>query len=255
VKQRAMSRTALLGLIDNLESTIGKMRAPSTESHWSDYTATHKYASVSANAKEQFVRAYLERIRPTVAIDLGANTGHYSRLAAECGAYAVAVEGDPACVEFCAQHAAKESRGGVLPLCMDLTNPSPRLGWAHEERDSLAGRGPVDMVLALALVHHVAIANNVPLGRFLGYVSRLGRHAVVEFVPKDDEQVQRLLRSREDIFPGYTEAGFVSAAEPYFEVLEHQRLPESGRVLYLLRSHMHEPRVSLAAASTFSNTD
>ena len=235
VKGRKMTRLALQGILDNLSTTIAKMRPPSTKSHWSTYTETHRYTKSSVTAKEECIEAFISRVKPKLLMDLGANTGQYSRLAAKQGAYVVSVEGDPACVEFCAQQADRERLRGVLPLCMDLSNPSPGLGWAHEERDSLAARGPVDMVLALALIHHIAIANNVPFDRFLSYTSKLATHAVIEFVPKQDEQVVRLLHSREDIFDEYTEEKFVEAASRYYEIVEQTRLPNSGRVLYLLR--------------------
>ena len=87
---------------------------------------------------------------------------------------------------------------------MDLTNPSPGLGWESEERDSLLERGPCDAALALALVHHLAIGNNLPLPMVARFLARVCRTLIIEFVPKSDSQVQRLLASREDIFPDYT---------------------------------------------------
>jgi hypothetical protein len=121
-----------------------------------------------------------------------------------------------------------------LPLCLDLTNPSPARGWAHEERDSFAGRGPADAVLALALIHHLAIGNNLPFDHVAGFFRRLARHLVVEFVPKDDPQARRLLSSRPDIFPDYTQAAFEAACGKYFEVRQARPVGDDGRVLYLM---------------------
>lgn len=118
---------------------------------------------------------------------------------------------------------------------MDLANPSPALGWASEERLSLVERGPASVALALALVHHLVIANNVPLARFWEFLARTCRHAIVEFVPKSDVQVQRMLASREDIFDDYTVDGFESSARRLFDVLERRALGGSERVLYLLK--------------------
>jgi hypothetical protein len=124
---------------------------------------------------------------------------------------------------------------GLLPLQMDLMNPSPGHGWAHEERLSLEARGPADLVMALALVHHLAIANNVPLPTLADWLARLGRSLVIEFVPKSDPQVERLLTNRTDIFPHYTPEGFERAFEPAWRIEAKQRIDDSQRTLYLMR--------------------
>ena len=114
----------------------------------------------------------------------------------------------------------------LLPLLIDLTNPSPALGWANQERNSYIDRGPVDLVIALALIHHLAISNNVPLPLVAQFFASIGRWALVEFVPKADSQVQRLLASRKDIFDTYNEAGFETAFQDCFELVE--KVPLSG---------------------------
>jgi hypothetical protein len=118
---------------------------------------------------------------------------------------------------------------------MDVMNPSPACGWAHEERLSLEARGPADVLMALALVHHLAISNNVPLPRVADAFARLGRSLLVEFVPKNDSQVVRLLRNRPDIFPDYTQEGFEAAFARRFTVVERHRVGDSRRWLYLMR--------------------
>ena len=122
----------------------------------------------------------------------------------------------------------------LLPLLQDLTNPSPSIGWANQERDSFRGRGPADLVLALALLHHLAISNNVPLPQVAEFLAGLGKWLVIEFVPKSDSQVQKLLISRADIFPNYTREGFESAFTQRFTIQESRPLQESERVLYLM---------------------
>ena len=111
---------------------------------------------------------------------------------------------DPAAVERNYRRIKRDNEPGILPLLLDLTNPSPALGWAHRERLSLAERGPADVLLALAVVHHLAIGHNLPLERIAGFLARAGRNLVIEFVPKSDSQVRRLLRDRADIFPDET---------------------------------------------------
>lgn len=142
---------------------------------------------------------------------------------------------DPAAVERNYRRTRSRNEIRVHPLWIDLRNPSPSLGWAGEERDSLVERSRADMVLALALVHHLAIGANVPLTMIVEFLSRLARELVVEFVPKDDPQAQRLLTSREDIFDHYDRPAFESALESCFFVLETCEVGASGRVIYRAR--------------------
>ena len=123
----------------------------------------------------------------------------------------------------------------MLPLLMDLTNPSPNLGWANQERLSLLERGPADLVLALALIHHIVISNNVPLFDFGAFLGCICKWAVVEFVPKEDPQVQRLLMTRKDIFGDYDRKNFEMTIEGTFHVEKVEEIPGTQRVLYLLR--------------------
>jgi hypothetical protein len=124
----------------------------------------------------------------------------------------------------------------LLPLVLDLTNPSGGLGWAGEERLSLLQRGPAQLVLALALVHHLAISNNLPFDRAARFFRRACRFLVIEFVPKSDSQVQRLLASREDVFADYTQEAFERAFGEHFVIEHAERLKESERTIYLMRA-------------------
>ena len=123
----------------------------------------------------------------------------------------------------------------LLPLLLDLTNPSPGLGWGNRERLSVIERGPADVVLALALVHHLAIGHNVPLAKVAEFLASVGRSLIIEFVPKTDSQVGRLLVVREDIFPDYTREGFEAAFATYFATEGIEPIAGTERVLYLLR--------------------
>jgi ribosomal protein L11 methylase PrmA len=172
---------------------------------------------------------------PRLVWDLGANTGRYSRVASELGAYTVAFDLDGVAVEANARQVQEEKHRAVLPLVMDLSNPSPSQGWAHAERPGLLARGPADVVLALALVHHLVIGNNVPLERVAAFLADAGEWLLIEFVPREDSQVQRLLRSREDIFQDYTPAHFLAAFERYFEPLRALPLQGTTRTLHLMR--------------------
>ena len=181
------------------------------------------------------VRKLVGLATPATVWDLGGNTGVFSRLAVEAGSHVVSWDVDPAAVEKNYRHLREEGARPLLPLLLDLTNPSGGIGWANEERMSRAERGPVDPVMALALVHHLAISNNVPLPRIAAFLASLSPQLLIEFVPKQDSQVQRLLATRADIFDDYTPAGFEAAFGQHYETVETHPIRESVRTLYLFR--------------------
>jgi ribosomal protein L11 methylase PrmA len=231
-----MSQSSTEALIESLRSVIHKLNWKPKGTQWGDYyeeNASH-YSDAASQHKLQIVGAFLEQIKPHSAWDLGANTGLFSRAASQRGIPTVAFDIDPAAVEkdYLACKANKETN--LLPLVLDLTNPSPAIGWNHRERMSLLERGPVEAVLALALIHHLAIANNVPLSNLADFLQQAGRWLVIEFVPKEDSQVQILLASREDIFPKYTQQGFEQAFSEYFNI--HSSIPvnDTARSMYLM---------------------
>jgi len=229
-----MSRQALLGLVASLEATVKRLSWKPAGTEWGDYYDITNYSTAAFEHKKKLVAGWVKRVQPKIAWDLGANTGVFSRLASEQGAYTAAFDIDPAAVErnYQESKSAKEQR--ILPLVMDLTNPSPAIGWRNRERQSLGERGPADMVLALALIHHLAISNNVPLPQLAGFFAEMGRWLVIEFVPKSDSQAQRLLHSRADIFDRYTRPEFERAFGERFRIRDSSAVQESERFLYLM---------------------
>jgi hypothetical protein len=236
VKSRVgtMSKQAMIGLIDSLDSCIQKLGWNPSGTEWGNYYEITNYSDAAFEHKKQLVAEWSGRVKPALIWDLGANTGVFSRLAGEKGAHVVSFDIDPAAVEQNYRQVKGEKTENILPLLIDLTNPSPSIGWANQERDSFAARGPTDLILALALIHHLAISNNVPLPQLADFFARLGKWLVIEFVPKSDSQVQKLLVSREDIFPNYTREGFEAAFKQKFKICEAVNVHESGRVLYLM---------------------
>ncbi len=233
-KKANMSKASLDALLGNLAKTVSKLDWTPAGTEWADYYANTSYTQEARTDKEQAVADFLQQAQPETVWDLGANTGEFSRLASQRGAMTCAFDIDPACVERNYRYCREQGTTNLLPLVLDLTNPSPAIGWAHNERDSLADRGPVDTVMALALIHHLAISNNVPLPRVAQYFAQLGRQLIIEFVPKEDPQVKRLLLSREDIFPNYDREGFEAAFAQHFEIAESRKIGDDGRVLYRL---------------------
>lgn len=232
-----MSRRALEALMDSLGSAVRRLRWRAGSTEWADYYAAgNNYAPESMADKERLVGGMIEEVRPRVVWDLGANTGRFSRLAAARGAFTVCWDADPSCVEENYLRTKRAGECNVLPLWTDLTNPSPPLGWAGAERLSLADRGgDVDLVLALGLVHHLAIGNNVPLPRVFDFLAGLGRAGIVEFVPKQDSQVKRMLSVRQDVFADYHREGFERALSARFRIERAVPIQGTCRTLYLVR--------------------
>lgn len=230
-----LSKDALLNLLNGLIKTVTELSWQPRGTEWGDYYTATNYTDDSLRLKGETVGRFIERCHPAKVWDLGANNGLFSREASKRGIFTVASDIDPAAVEknYLAIRATQEKH--LLPLVMDLTNPSPSIGWANEERDSFPARGPVDLVLALALIHHLAISNNLPLGNIADFFALISQWAVVEFVPKSDSQVKRLLATRKDIFDQYTEEGFEVAFSRKFELVEKEKLSGSERTLYLLK--------------------
>lgn len=232
-----ISRTALRALLDSLKDTVNGLTWKPPKTDWGDYYSNTNYAEGAMGEKHRLVAEYLDAIDPKPASvwDLGANTGEFSRLAAQRGIPTVAWDIDPVAVDRGYQWVRQSGEANLLPLLQDLTNPSPDQGWAGAERDSLATRGPAGALMALALIHHLAIGNNVPLPQLARDLAPLGSWLILEFAPKEDSQVVRMLSTREDIFPDYHLEGVLTAFAPYFEVVRQSPIAGTVRTLLLLR--------------------
>ena len=230
-----MDKASLLRIYDSLEKTLLSLKWEPAGTEWGNYYNITNYSDDSLKKKGEIVGKFIEEVAPKTAWDLGANNGLFSREASRRGVMTVASDIDPAAVEqnyLAIKHTGEKN---LLPLVIDLTNPSAALGWSNAERESFVARGPVDLVLALALLHHLAISNNVPLDSIAELFSELANWAIVEFVPKSDSQVKRLLATRKDIFDQYTVEGFEKAFSAYFTCEKKEPIPNSERILYLLK--------------------
>ncbi len=232
-----LKQDSLVALIDSLENYIQKLKPKQLNSHWEKYYTNTNYTPKAFNSKKGLVKKYLDSVQPKSVWDIGANTGEFSLIAGKKGIFTVSLDNDQIAVEKNYLHIKAKKITNILPLVIDLTNPSPNLGWANAERQSLTSRGPTDLILALAIVHHLAIANNLPLKEIARYLSSLCKYLVIEFVPKQDSQVQKLLASRDDIFPEYHEKGFEKAFGKYFVILRKDQIVESERMMYLMQKN------------------
>jgi len=233
-KDHPVSHQGFLGILDSLESSVRKTKWNPSGTEWGDYYDQTNYTSAGFQHKQETVGLYLEKIKPDMIWDLGANTGLFSRLSARKGVFTVSFDIDPAAVEKNFLQCREERESHILPLILDVTNPSPAIGWENQERMSLLERGPADTVLALSLIHHLAISNNLPLDRIAGFFAKICKRLIVEFIPKEDSYAQRLLSSRRDIFPEYQQSHFEYEFKKNFEIRDLVKIRDSKRTLYLM---------------------
>jgi hypothetical protein len=224
-------KRAVLNHVRKLRSLVENLKPLTEPTEWSGYAEDNTYTNEARQRKAAFVAAAVERGRPAMVWDLGCNTGEFALLAAKHAQCVVAIDADPGVVNTLYER-TRASASPVIPIVMDLMNPSPDQGWDQRERDGLDSRGPADLALALALVHHLRLRGNVPVEHIVRWLRRMGRSCVVEFVPRSDPTAQRLLAWREDIYDDFTEANFETALANEFRIEETCRLPGSGRVLF-----------------------
>ena len=232
------ARFILESLFKRLERTLDSLKpAAQKKSVWSDYMATHSYDDPAFAAKEKFVNEALREFKPARVLDAGANTGHFSALAAQAGAEVVAVDLDAACAGAIWQR-AREQKLDILPLVVNLAHPSPALGWRNGECPSFLDRatGAFDGVLMLALIHHLLVTERIPLEEILRLAYEVTNSLlVIEFVEPKDDMFRRLTRGRAALHASLNAAVFEQACTPYFEIVRSLALPGTQRRMYCLK--------------------
>lgn len=237
-KTTRLTEQGLKALMESLAGVVKKLDWKMPETEWGSYYANTNYSDRAGDEKRALVDRMLGSIPDKMKViqDFGANTGEFSRIAARHCDLVVSQDIDPVAVELNYRENSANGPANILPLIQDFSSPSPAIGWGNAERDSFLQRSHCDALLVLALVHHLAISNNVPLSNIAQLFSSITRWLIIEFVPKSDSQVVRLLATREDIFVEYTREGFEKAFSEFFSIEETAAVPESERTLYRMRS-------------------
>ncbi len=218
--------------VSKLQKLVGKLAWKQRQSPWVSYDQEHAYAEQDRQAKESFVRSAASVRRWPLAWDLGCNTGSYSRILAEYSDYVVAMDSDHLAVDQLYQHLKQEQATNILPLVINLADPSPALGWGGRERKDLLTRGAPSLTLCLALLHHMVIQANIPLGSFVAWLRSLDSGLIIEFVSRQDPLVQRLLRNKTDDYADYNIDFFEATLGRYFTIHKREELPCGTRTLY-----------------------
>lgn len=233
---RKFSKQAFFLLLGSLKRTISGINWKYPETEWGSYYETSGHSTEYEASKKEVVSGYLNIVKPAITWDIGSNTGIFSRLAAEKGGIVIAFDIDPVCIERLYKETKTRKEENILPLLLDLANPSPSLGWACSERKSINERAKCDLLMALALIHHLAISNNLPFEMIAGNFSKMAKRIIIEFVPKEDEKVQLMLTNRMDIFRSYSIETFEAAFCRFYDIEQKSAVEHSKRTLYLMRS-------------------
>lgn len=237
VNRKWMNKDSLLRLIGNLETTISKLRIKKDKTPWSDYYLDRYHSKIYFDEKKEIVKTYIEKVNPKRVCDFGANDGEFSKIASAWSDVVLAFDSDHNCIEECYNHVKENNIQNLIPLVVDLINPSPSIGWANSERMSLIERSNTDLVLALAIIHHLCISNNIPFGLLAEFFGKICDWLIIEFVPKIDPMVRKLLLHRKDIFESYNVDNFESEFLKYFSIIDYKKVSDTDRIIYLMKKN------------------
>ncbi len=238
-KVNKLSKAQLIILLDNLYAVIKKLKWQPAGTQWARYYSETNYSDTAFAEKHKFIEDSFKKISPTPKViwDFGANNGEFCRFASHQNIFSVAMDIDPAAVEQNYRLSKSEQDSKMLPLVIDLTNPSPSLGWASEERDSLIKRGPADLVLALALIHHLSLSNHVPFYQLAQFFAQASEWLIVEFIPKSDSQVKKLMHNRQDNLDWYNQDEFEKEFSKLFSIIDKASIKDSDRIIYFMQKN------------------
>jgi SAM-dependent methyltransferase len=229
---KPQTRSMVLGLVQSLTRLVRSLKISLDHTDWSDYDQTHSYSDIEQETKKAFVQKVVASAASPLVWDIGCNTGTFSAVSSPHASQVIAIDGDHNAVEKLYQRQKASKGSNILPLVMNLANISPAQGWAGIERMAFDDRGNPDIVLALALVHHIRISANVPLDMFFDWLNSLGSEVVVEFVDRHDEMVVKLLTNKSEQFADYNRENFVAQAKRHFRIKESTLLKDGKREIF-----------------------
>lgn len=234
----AFSKQKMISLLDSLQTLVQKTTLPATKTTWSAYYDEAGSRGGYLDAKKALIRSWISDLNALQTVtDLGANDGEFSRLLRAAGKHVVAADADPACINQLYEKGKAAHETGILPLVIDLVNPTPATGVNNKERASFAERIHTDLAMGLALIHHLAIGRNIPFGMIAAFFSGLADYLIIEFIPKEDPKIKEMLTQKQDIYTGYTAGSFETAFSVYYEILKKETEGLAGRTLYLMKVH------------------
>jgi hypothetical protein len=226
------SDAMVLGLVQSMNRLVQSLKSPIRHTEWSEYANTHSYEQQAFEAKLAFVRNAAKTGNWGTVWDIGGNTGTFSKICADHAEQVITVDGDHDAVEKLYLGEKENPASKILPLFMNLANPSPNQGWAGTERLAFTERNKPDFVVCLALIHHICLSANIPIPLFLDWLRSLNAKLVIEFVDRPDEMVQKLILNKKEKYPDYNKDAFERELSSRFNVLDSQDLKGGDRKIY-----------------------
>jgi len=233
-EQIRFNKKKLVNLISHLESIIKKFVVRKATA-WSNYYEETIIGKEYLSQKQKIFLEFCSDLTVSSALDIGANEGHFTKLLADKKINVIATDTDSRTIGNLYQYVKKNGITTILPLIVDITNPSPAVGFNNRERAAFHQRIKVDLVLALALIHHLVIGKNISLQMLAEYFSGIAPQLIIEFVPREDEKVQQMLASRKDVFKDYNQEEFEKYFSQYFNIRKREKISGTHRFLYLMQ--------------------
>lgn len=232
--QKEFSETKMKNVLRSLEESIRGFSFASS-GVWSNYYDEASQRDNYMEMKSAIIEEWTGSLPVKTAIDAGANEGFFARLLSNKNIYTIAADLDHFSINQLYKRIIAEKMVNLQPMIIDLTKPTPATGVNNKERSSFLNRINVDLVMALALIHHLSIGHNIPFESSAEMFFGMGEYLVIEFVPKEDEKVQLMLSQKKDIYTGYTINNFLAGFEEKFNVLKSEKVGSSGRTLFLMK--------------------
>ena len=229
------SKAMVLGTIQGLHRIVQRLDLQNKETIWRNYADCHSYDEDSYGQKQAFVRKHLQSTRWKLVWDIGCNTGTFSQICSEFSDYVISIDGDQYAIEALYQKQKQKAKGNILPLIMDLSNLSPNQGWLGQERKDLESRGQPELLLCLALIHHMVISANIPMRDYLGWIRQMNAAVIIEFVGPGDEMTKVLLKNKVNQYTDYTKENFEQIARERFLMVDSCPLKGGDREVYFLK--------------------
>jgi len=228
------SKAMVLGTIQGLHRTVRKLHLQNKTTVWGNYADSHSYDENSYGQKQAFVRKHLQLTRWKLVWDIGCNTGTFSEICSEFSDYVISIDGAQHAIEALYQKQKQKAKGNILPLIMDLSNLSPNQGWLGQERKDLESRGQPELLLCLALIHHMVISANIPMRDYLGWIRQMNAAVIIEFVSPGDEMTKVLLQNKVNQYTDYTKENFEGIVREMFLIVDSFPLKGGNREMYFL---------------------